>query len=1050
MSFWRAKRSEAMWRWLGILAMIMLGVGWSPRVAADMVEYGDLNVITIPSLGDATPYPSQIVVDNVPGLITQVTVTIRDFEHTRPSDVDILLVGPDGSTNVVLMAKVGDNTVTDDIWIHLTEDAGTLIPCANGPLPVGPPATDFRATNCGADDFPAPAPPRGAGYGETMTVFNGQSPNGTWRLFVTDPLNDNSGSINGGWVLNITTDAPLGARVVAFGGTHYDGRHVQLHWQTNAEVDNLGFHVYRDVGGVRQLITPGLVAGSALQMKAASPSADWSYAWTDTLDEGIGAVQYWLEDVDLHGKRRQHGPIVPRMTSGPAPSVARAALLSQVGRNPPALHAAQGTRITPLRPRQAANQAMQHTLAAGPAVKVAICDDGWYRVSQEELVAAGLDPSTAPEELQLYLHGREEPIQVHHAVSGQFNAGDFIEFYGQKQDTSSTGCHTYWLVAGQAGGERVSVLESSAEPGGAESFLATVERRDKSIYFAGLTNGAADNFFGPAILSEPLEQTIVLTAIDPDPPGVATLEVAAQGVGDVTDTDPDHLIQVWVNGVAVGQLVYDGQTWKRGAFTFAQSVLHEGDNSVTLQSQGGTTDVSLLDYLRLSYWQTYTAEADQLLCTVGPDSAGRRGQSVQTIDGFKNPNIRVFDITPLAKVSELAGSVEPGNGYAVTVQALGPAPRTILAMTEEQIKTPSSLSPNVPSQWHAGKHSADLVIVSHAAFAGPVQSLVEARQAEGLQVVVADVQDLYDEFNYGEPSYLAVQAFLRLAWESWERKPRFVLLVGNSTYDGRDYLGHGAVDYVPTMLVDTTFMETASDDGLVDFNGDGIPEMAIGRLPVRTVEMAARVIGKLVNYSRQGGDAAGQRALLVADIPTGYNFEEFNAQLRRQLPASMAVTEVRRQETGDAAAQQLVQEQINAGVSLVSYSGHGNSVAWRGDLLTAASAEALVNGDKLPVVAAMSCLNAYFLDPVQESLAEALLQAEAGGAMAVLASSGMTYGAGQAQVLESWIQLLFAGGNGDARPTLGEALTQAKAATTDRDVRRTLSLLGDPSMRLAK
>jgi Peptidase family C25 len=701
--------------------------------------------------------------------------------------------------------------------------------------------------------------------------------------------------------------------------------------------------------------------------------------------------------------------------------------------------------------RQAADQAMQQRLAAGPAVKIDICEDGWYRVYQEDLVAAGLDPSTAPESIRLYLHGHEQRVQVHNALPRRFDHGDFLEFYGQSQDTPSTGCHVYWLVAGRSGGERVPVLESSADLGGDESFLATVERRDKVIYFSGLTNGEVENFFGPAILSERLEQIIVLAALDPDPPGAAVLEVAVQGVGDVADTNPDHFVQVWVNGVAVGQLGFDGQIWKRETFTFAQSVLHEGDNTIALQSQGGSIDVSLLDFLRLSYWRTYTAEQDHLLCTVGSDGAqGRRGQSVQTIGGFTNQNIRVFDITTPTRVRELVGSVEPSNGYAVTVQVPGPTPRTLLALTEAEVKTPAELSANVPSQWHAGAQGADLVIVSQAAFAEPVQSLAQARQAEGLQVVTVDVVDLYDEFNYGEPTPEAVQAFLQLAWQTWDPKPRFVLLVGNATYDRRDYLGNGAVDYVPTQLVDTEFMETASDDSLVDFDRDGIPEMAIGRLPVRTVEMAARVIGKLLNYSRQRSDAGGKRALLVADIPSGYNFEEFNTQLRGQLPAGMAVTEVRRGETGDSAAQRLIQEQINAGLSLVTYSGHGNSISWRGNLLTTASAEGLVNGDRLPVVAAMTCLNGYFLDPVQGSLGEALLQAEIGGAVAVLASSGMTYGAGQARVLETWVQILFADGNGDDRPTLGEALTQAKAATGDQDVRRTLSLLGDPSMRLAK
>jgi hypothetical protein len=279
------------------------------------------------------------------------------------------------------------------------------------------------------------------------------------------------------------------------------------------------------------------------------------------------------------------------------------------------------------------------------------------------------------------------------------------------------------------------------------------------------------------------------------------------------------------------------------------------------------------------------------------------------------------------------------------------------------------------------------------------------------------------------------------------------LLVGDGSYDPHDYLGHGTSEYVPIKLVDTEFMETASDDWFVDFDADGLPEMAIGRLTVRTAEAASRVVTKLVNYARQGGGAkaaGSQRALLVADTPDVYNFEQVNARVQQHLPASMTVTEVRRRELGDAASQERIEEEINAGVALVTYAGHGSYAFWRGDLLTVASAHALVNGDRVPVVAAMTCLNGYFADPVQESLAEALLQAETGGAVAVLALSGMTYAAGQATVLETWTQLMFADENGDARPTLGEAMVKAKAATLDPDVRRTWSLFGDPSLRLTK
>jgi subtilisin-like proprotein convertase family protein len=1054
---WRAADRGAMGRWLGIvaicLAIIMLRLVWPRQVVAALVEFGEQSDITIPAFGTAVPYPATLVIDNVPGIITEVAVTIRDLEHARPSDVEILLVGPDNSTNVVLMAVVGDNTVTDEIRIRFRDVAASSLPCNPlGTLPSGPSPVEFKPTDCGSQDFPAPAPARGGGYGTTMSVFNGQSPNGTWQLYVNDPLAGSNGRINFGWIIDIATDAPLGARVVAFEGTRYDGGQVHLHWRTSAEVNNLGFRVYRDSGGERHLITPGLVAGSALQMGGTSLATDLSYVWTDTPEAGTGEVQYWLEDVDVHGQRTQHGPIIPRGFSSPSPSAARAALLSQVGRQTPFRPAAAvGTRIMPRHLRQTADQATQRALAAKPAVKISIHDEGWYRIYQSDLVAAGFDATVDPAGLGLYLQGQEQAIQVHNAVPGRFGAGDFIEFYGIGQNTAHTDRHIYWLVVGESGGERVPVLERSAEPGGAESFLATVERRDKVIYFAGLKNGEAENFFGSAVLSEPLEQMMTLPGVDPDPLGQATLDVAVQGVGDVAHTNPDHLVQVWVNGVSVGQMVFDGQTWQVATFAFAQSVLQEGDNTITLQAQGGSTDVSLVDYLRLRYWRRYTASHDHLLFTIGAEGGQRRWeQTIQSIDGFTTPDIRVFDITDPTRARELVGLVEPDNGYAVTVYVLGPAPRTLLAVTGAQIKRPAEIRANVASRWYAGGQGADLIIVSHGAFAEAVQSLTQARQAEGLQVAVVDVEDIYDEFSYGEPSPQAVQAFLKLAWERWYPKPRFVLLVGNATYDPRDYLGHTTVNYVPTILVDTEFMETASDDGLVDFNQDGIPEMAIGRLPFRSPEMAERVVAKLVNYSRQAGNAGSQRALLVADSPDVYEFEQVTELVRQQLPGDMAVTQVRRREMGDVPAQELIQEQINAGVSLLTYAGHGSYTFWRGDLLTAASAHALVNRDRLPVVAAMTCLNAYFLDPAQESLAEALLEAETGGAIAVLASSGMTYAAGQATVLQAWVRLVFASGNEGDRPTLGEAAIQAKAATTDLDVRRTWSLLGDPSMRLAK
>jgi hypothetical protein len=104
----------------------------------------------------------------------------------------------------------------------------------------------------------------------------------------------------------------------------------------------------------------------------------------------------------------------------------------------------------------------------------------------------------------------------------------------------------------------------------------------------------------------------------------------------------------------------------------------------------------------------------------------------------------------------------------------------------------------------------------------------------------------------------------------------------------------------------------------------------------------------------------------------------------------------------------------------------------------------LTNGVRLPFFVDMTCLNGFFQDLYSESLAEALLKAEEGGALAVWASSGLTEPESQSPMNQELIRLLF---NGESL-TLGQATARAKTATNDQDVRRTWILFGDPTTRL--
>ncbi len=162
--------------------------------------------ITIPSSGTATPYPSTINVSGVPTghVITKVTVTLSNYNHTWPDDVDVLLVGP-GGQQCILMSDAGGSV--DAVNVNLTFDDAAAVS-----LPDSTAITTgtYRPTNyVSPDNFPAPGPGSVTQpLNPPLSVFDGTNPNGTWSLFVVDDVGGDAGNINGGWSITIQTGTP--------------------------------------------------------------------------------------------------------------------------------------------------------------------------------------------------------------------------------------------------------------------------------------------------------------------------------------------------------------------------------------------------------------------------------------------------------------------------------------------------------------------------------------------------------------------------------------------------------------------------------------------------------------------------------------------------------------------------------------------------------------------------------------------------------------------------------------------------------------------------
>jgi hypothetical protein len=133
-------------------------------------------LITFPAGGIGTPYPSTCTISGAGAAVTDVNLVLGGVAHERPDDIDLLLVGPQGRSAIV-MSDVGGSLDAIAVNLLLDDEAPTALPDGSPLLP-----GTFRPANYGgaADTWPAPAPvPSG---NVSLSAFDGTNPNGVWKV----------------------------------------------------------------------------------------------------------------------------------------------------------------------------------------------------------------------------------------------------------------------------------------------------------------------------------------------------------------------------------------------------------------------------------------------------------------------------------------------------------------------------------------------------------------------------------------------------------------------------------------------------------------------------------------------------------------------------------------------------------------------------------------------------------------------------------------------------------------------------------------------------
>ena len=672
--------------------------------------------------------------------------------------------------------------------------------------------------------------------------------------------------------------------------------------------------------------------------------------------------------------------------------------------------------------------------AARVVARLTVRERGLQAVSYEQIF--GARGRVALADLRL---SRQGETVAHHVEPDRrgFAPGSVLFFVSEGPVVNPHGNELVYELSLAGGGSAMPV--ASAAPSGAALAEAwTDERWEKDVqYLPGLLQAESpwlwDTLLATWIRSYPMELGRVASASE-----TARLSVWLQGGTDFPES-PDHHVRIRVNGNAVGEASWDGQTPYRLDAELAPGTLVEGANRFEIENVGDTT----AQYSQVFLDKYELRSARQLVAQAG------------SLDGVFHA-AGSAEIRDLPLGSMVLDTTEPVARWLVDTRAssLGvsfraEAGRRYLAVSPQAVRSVVA-KPAGPSSLR-GALRADYLVVGPREFLAAAEPLLEQRRGQGLESMSVAIEDVYDEFGYGEAHPEAVKAFLEYAFHSWERAPRYVVLLGDASYDFKNSLGTGTLNRVPPIIIRDTYLWTVSDPEYAFVNGsDLLPDVALGRLPAANLAEAERLVRKVLDWENAGFDLSG-RAVLVADnADAAGDFESDSDRLAQTFLADRQVERIYLSQLGSGTRAAITQA-FDTGASLMSYIGHGGTAVWASENIWNFSDVArLAPQAQQPFLMTMDCLNGFFHHPRMNSLSEELLKADGKGAVGTLAPSSLSVHWAADVYLEALTGELVSG----RHQRLGDALLAAQAAYIEAGARpellRTYQLLADPALPITR
>ena len=342
------------------------------------------------------------------------------------------------------------------------------------------------------------------------------------------------------------------------------------------------------------------------------------------------------------------------------------------------------------------------------------------------------------------------------------------------------------------------------------------------------------------------------------------------------------------------------------------------------------------------------------------------------------------------------------------------------------------------------------LIVTHPLFKAQADRLAELKTEERLKAAVVVVDTAYDAFSGGVQEPKAIAALIRKAAQT-SRTLQYVVLFGDDALDPRNYLGGATPSYVPSIMGWDGTSRVPNENAYADVDGDGAPDLAIGRLPVTTIEEATAVVDKIEVQTATLASSNNVHVFVSDDSrESDARFEESAREMSALLPSS-STSVMAEMSAGVGLARAALVGSWQQGVTMTHYFGHGGPEIW--------TDEALFSVDDVPdlqasmppmVLLAWACQSQFYQNYYGPSVNEALFLAPSSGSLASFGPVGISSPERQRDVYERVYRDLYKNGL-----SLGEIIRRAKREALaesylNQGVVDGFMFFGDPSLKIPR